>query len=181
MKMLRLAILCQVSLLACVHSPETAELKAEWKGFPPSFSADQDLLVVRPGEEQRLKAQIEKSDDRIILVLIEALFGIVLAKAELVKGSPPRLLYLAPQVAKQKLPFEAIGESIQKVFSGSSFRRGDEGKYQLDEGIYRYTFDQFAGPAACRYPRVISLRFADERYRVRVETLSFSCKPPRGS
>lgn len=165
-------------LFACVHS----ENQAGWRGFPRHFYAEQELLFAGPEGDQRLKAQLQREESRLDLVLLHPLFGMVLVRARAQEGRPLELIYKAPQLAGKELPLAEISSAIQELYAAKNFRELRPGVYQLEiaAGQGRYELSEWRGESACRYPKSIKLTFPDQRFKVQVTTSRFTCQPERG-
>jgi hypothetical protein len=175
MKRFILLLLLAHALVACTHTDSGSQ--SPFKAFPATFLTDQTLTIDTPQAKRQLRAQLQRKDrtSGLDLVLIEPMLGIVLARAEIdEKGI--QILYMAPQVDEKKLPLQKIGSAIRTLYDSENFLQdGADFVYKVEGGLYQYRLKSIQGPADCRYPAQIHLRFVDQPYDLIIATDSFTC------
>lgn len=160
---------------ACTHTEDMS--RKEFKAFPPRFYAEQTLTITSPGQKRQVKAQLQRLTQRgsFDLVLIDPMFQLVLAKASIDQESV-RIIHLAAHLKNDSLPLDAIGAAIRGLYEATDFKRdGSSFTWQAPTGVYDYRLETIMGSEDCLYPKLIHLRFGDQRYELKIVTDSFSC------
>ncbi len=178
MKSLR-AFICYglliLGLSSCSHLDKSATKPALYH-FPSEFFVEQKLTVESTSGTQELWAQLERRDERIKLVLTDALTAIVLTQIELHRGKAPKVLYLAPILIDRKFPGEQISEAIQYLYERDAIARVDQGYSVVDpQQRWQYSWQTLRGIEPCAFPETISLSFKDGQIKVIIALKELDC------